>query len=86
LADATREAARIVQAARERQTQPVSGHQLVREAERVAEGIIDDARGREREIRAGAEDYPDDILDTLEVNLSGSSRPSTRPRAPAGPR
>ena len=48
----------------------MSGHQLVRVAERVAEGIIDDARGRKREIRAGAEDYADDILDTLEVNLS----------------
>ena len=28
------------------------------------------ARGREREIRLGAEDYADEILNTLEVNLS----------------
>ena len=41
-----------------------------REAERAAEDIIEDARGREREIRLGAEDYADEILNTLEVNLS----------------
>ena len=29
-----------------------------------------DARAREREIRLGAEDYADEILNTLEVNLS----------------
>ncbi|MDQ3607671.1 MAG: ATPase, partial [Actinomycetota bacterium] len=37
---------------------------------RAAEDIIDDARAREREIRLGAEDYADEILNTLEVNLS----------------
>ena len=36
----------------------------------AAEDIIEDARGREREIRLGAEDYADEILNTLEVNLS----------------
>jgi cell division septum initiation protein DivIVA len=41
-----------------------------REAERAAEDIIEDARAREREIRLGAEDYADEILNTLEVNLS----------------
>ena len=41
-----------------------------REAERQAEEIIEDARAREREIRLGAEDYADDILNTLEVNLT----------------
>jgi len=34
-----------------------------------AEEIIEDARAREREIRLGAEDYADDILNTLEINL-----------------
>jgi cell division septum initiation protein DivIVA len=42
---------------------------IVKEAERQAEEIIEDARAREREIRLGAEDYADDILNTLEVNL-----------------
>ena len=40
------------------------------QAERAAEDIIEDARAREREIRLGAEDYADEILNTLEVNLS----------------
>ena len=31
---------------------------------------IEDARAREREIRLGAEDYADEILNTLEVNLT----------------
>src|SRR3990170_487934 len=32
--------------------------------------MLADARAREREIRLGAEDYADDILNTLEVNLT----------------
>jgi hypothetical protein len=36
----------------------------------AAEEIVEDARAREREIRLGAEDYADEILNTLEVNLS----------------
>jgi cell division septum initiation protein DivIVA len=69
LAEAKREAERIVKEARERQAQMVS-QQVTRNAERAAEEIIEDARGREREIRLGAEDYADEILNTLEVNLS----------------
>jgi hypothetical protein len=48
----------------------VRQHQLTRRAELEAEEIIDGARALEREIRLGAEDYADEILDTLEVNLS----------------
>ena len=70
LADAKREAERIVVEARERQTQLVAEHQLVHTAERAAQDIIDDTRVREREIRLGADDYAAEILDTLEVNLS----------------
>ena len=40
------------------------------EGKAAAEDIIEDARAREREIRLGAEDYADEILNTLEVNLS----------------
>src|ERR671938_576437 len=43
--------------------------EMLAQAERQAEEIIEDARAREREIRLGAEDYADDILNTLEVNL-----------------
>ena len=44
--------------------------EITKQAERAAEDIIEDARAREREIRLGAEDYADEILNTLEVNLS----------------
>jgi hypothetical protein len=37
--------------------------------EMLAEEIIEDARETERQIRLGAEDYADEILSTLEVNL-----------------
>ena len=70
LAEAKREAERIVKEARERQTQLVSEQEVTKQAERAAEDIIEDARAREREIRLGAEDYADEILNTLEVNLS----------------
>src|SRR5215218_1448143 len=70
LAEAKREAERIVEEARGRQTQLVAEHQLIRQAERAAQDIIDDTRVREREIRLGAEDYAAEILNTLEVNLS----------------
>ena len=67
LAEAKREAERIVKEARERQTQLVSQQEVTRQAERAAEEIIEDARAREREIRLGAEDYADEILNTLET-------------------
>jgi cell division septum initiation protein DivIVA len=70
LAEAKREAERISIDARERQTQLVTQHELIRQAERAAEDTIEDARAEEREIRLGAEDYADEILDTLEVNLA----------------
>jgi cell division septum initiation protein DivIVA len=70
LAEAKREADQIAEEAREHQTQLVSQHELIRQAERVAEEIVEGARAREREIRLGAEDYADEILDTLERNLA----------------
>ena len=51
-------------------SQLVSEQEVTKQAERAAEDIIEDARAREREIRLGAEDYADEILNTLEVNLS----------------
>ena len=70
LAEAKREAERIVKEARERQERLISEEEITKQAERAAEDIIEDARAREREIRLGAEDYADEILNTLEVNLS----------------
>jgi vacuolar-type H+-ATPase subunit H len=69
LAEAKREAERIVKEARERQRHLIGEQEVTKQAERAAEEIIEDARAREREIRLGAEDYADDILNTLEVNL-----------------
>ena len=95
LAETTREAERIVKQARERQERLVSDDEVTKQAERAAEVIIEDARGREREILLGAEDYADEILDTLEVNLSkfnaavqrgrdASRRRTRRPRLDEG--
>jgi cell division septum initiation protein DivIVA len=70
LAEAKREAERVVKEARERQARLVSEQEITKQAERAAEDIIEDARSREREIRLGAEDYADEILNTLEVNLT----------------
>ena len=70
LAEAKREAERIVKEARERQERLVGEEEITKQAERAAEDIVEDARAREREIRLGAEDYADEILNTLEVNLS----------------
>ena len=70
LAEAKREAERVVKEARERQDRLVSEEEVYKQAERAAEDIIQDAREREREIRLGAEDYADEILGTLETNLS----------------
>ena len=65
-----REAERIVTQARERQERLVSEDEVTKQAERAAEDTVKDARGREREILLGAEDYAEEILNTLEVNLS----------------
>ncbi|HET7445989.1 MAG TPA: ATPase, partial [Solirubrobacterales bacterium] len=47
----------------------ISDEEVTKQAERAADEIVEDARTREREIRLGAEDYADEILNTLEVNL-----------------
>ena len=69
LAEAKREAERIVKEAREQQQRLVATAEITPQAERAAEEIVEEAREREREIRLGAEDYADEILNTLEVNL-----------------
>jgi len=70
LAEAKREAERIIKEARDEQTRLIGNEEVVKQAERQADEIIEEARAREREIRLGAEDYADDILNTLEVNLT----------------
>jgi cell division septum initiation protein DivIVA len=70
LAEAKREAERVVKEARDQQLRLVSEEEITKQAERAAEEIVEDANARAREIRLGAEDYADEILNTLEVNLS----------------
>lgn len=70
LSEAKREAERIAEEARESQAELVSRHELIRQAERAAEEIIESARAHERELQLGADNYADETLDTLELNLA----------------
>jgi cell division septum initiation protein DivIVA len=69
LAEAKREADRLVAEARDQAAQEASEQEIVKRAEREAAQILEEARVREREVRLGAEDYADEVLSTLEVNL-----------------
>jgi cell division septum initiation protein DivIVA len=69
LAEAKQESERIVSEAHEKAEQAAAQEEIVRVAERQAHEIVEDAREREREIRLGAEDYADEVLGNLEVNL-----------------
>jgi cell division septum initiation protein DivIVA len=69
LAEAKTEAERIQAEAQEKAEQMASETEVVRLAEKNAQKIEEDARDREREIRLGAEDYADEVLNNLEVNL-----------------
>jgi hypothetical protein len=77
LAEAKREAERIVKEAHDEQNRLIGEEEVVKQAERQAEDIVEDARAREREIRLGAEDYAD-VVKTLEVNLQKFIAPSSR--------
>ncbi len=69
LAEAKREADRLVSEARDTAAQEASQEEIVKRAEREAAQVLEEARVREREVRLGAEDYADEVLSTLEVNL-----------------
>jgi cell division septum initiation protein DivIVA len=69
LAEAKREADRIVDEAKDKAERQASQQEVVKLAEKQASDLLDDARMREREVRLGAEDYADEVLGTLEVNL-----------------
>jgi vacuolar-type H+-ATPase subunit H len=69
LAEAKQEAERVLKEAQERAEQLASEMEVVRLADRQAGQVLEDAREREREIRLGAEDYADEVLGNLEVNL-----------------
>jgi vacuolar-type H+-ATPase subunit H len=69
LAEAKTEAERLVAEATDKAARLASEEDVVRVAEKQAKEIIDESREREREIRLGAEDYADEVLGNLEVNL-----------------
>jgi cell division septum initiation protein DivIVA len=70
LSESESEAGRIDGQARDRRAELVSGHELIRDAERAAAEIIERARMRERELHSGAENYAEETLSTLELNLA----------------
>ncbi len=67
--EAEKEANRIIEDAREKANMLAAETEVVKRAEKQAGDILDAARVREREIRLGAEDYADEMLANLEVNL-----------------
>ena len=69
LDEAEKEAGKLVEEAREKAEAMAAETEVVRMAEDQANRLIDDARNKEREIRLGAEDYADEMLANLEVNL-----------------
>lgn len=69
LSEAEKESQRIIKEAQDKANQLASEQEVVKLAEQQANQIIDDARQKEKEIRLGAEDYADETLANLEVNL-----------------
>ena len=69
LEEAEKEANRVLEDARDRAQALANETEVVRLAEAQAADILDKARNQEREIRLGAEDYADEMLANLEVNL-----------------
>lgn len=69
LDEAEKEANRALEEARMKAEELADEKEVVRIAETKADQVLDQARQQEREIRLGAEDYADEMLANLEVNL-----------------
>jgi F0F1-type ATP synthase membrane subunit b/b' len=69
LAQARREADDIIEAGRVRAERMVERTEVVREARRVAQTVMDDAEAAARQLRHEAEDYVDQKLASFEVVL-----------------
>jgi cell division septum initiation protein DivIVA len=67
--DAQAEAARIIDDAKSQATTIASEQEVVRLAQNESERIMAEAREMERETRAGAEDYADEVFGHVEQNL-----------------
>ena len=91
LAEAKRECDRMLGEAREQAVREASQTEIVKLAERQAQDIIDESRRQARETKLEMEDWADNILSTLEVNLekfltAHPPRARATPRALAGDR
>ena len=69
LDEAEKEANKLLEEAREKAEAMAADTEVVKLAEDQANRLVEDARNKEREIRLGAEDYADEMLANLEVNL-----------------
>ena len=69
LAEAKREVDRLLAEAREQAVREASQTEIVKIAERQADDIVDDARRSAREMKLEMEDWADNQLQSLEVNM-----------------
>ncbi len=69
LDEAEKEANKLVEEANHRAETIAAETEIVKKAEEQADDLMDKAAVHEREIRLGAEDYADEMLANLEVNL-----------------
>jgi cell division septum initiation protein DivIVA len=69
LDEAEKEAQQIIEEAKEEAKKIASESEVVKLAEKQASEVIEAAKAKEREIRLSAEDYADEIMANLEVNL-----------------
>ena len=67
--EAEKEAKQILEDAKEQAKGLAGESEVVKLAEKQSNEILEDARNKEREIRLSAEDYADEMLANLEVNL-----------------
>lgn len=67
--EAEKEATRIIDEAKVKAEAMLAENEIVKMAEARGSEIVDSARNKEREIRLQAEDYADEMLANLEVNL-----------------
>jgi len=69
LDEAEKQAQQSIEDAKRKAQELASETEVVNLAQRQARDLIDKARDQERQIRLGAEDYADEMLANLEVNL-----------------
>jgi cell division septum initiation protein DivIVA len=69
LEETEKESNKLIEEARKKSQDMASETEVYKLAEQKANEIIEEARNKEREIRLGAEDYADEMLANLEVNL-----------------